>query len=101
VRLTEDPPRHGVRPSVDVTLASVAETFGGHATVAILTGMGRDGAEGAAQLETKGATVVVQDEASCVVFGMPRVARERTSHAIEADIDDVAAHISQLVAAAA
>ena len=97
IQLNQDPPRHGVRPSVDVTLESVCDTYGGRATVAILTGMGRDGADGAAQIEARGGTVVTQDEATCVVFGMPRVAKERTRHGIEADIDSIAARITDLV----
>ena len=64
VRLNDAPPVHGVRPSIDVTLDSVSDVFGGNACVAILTGMGRDGAEGAARLEAAGGKVFTQDEAS-------------------------------------
>ncbi|HMO97162.1 MAG TPA: chemotaxis protein CheB, partial [Tepidiformaceae bacterium] len=81
---------HGVRPSVDLTLFSVAEVFGRAASVAILTGMGRDGAEGAARLEAAGGKVITQDEATCVVYGMPRVTAERTKAPVQVPIEHVA-----------
>jgi two-component system chemotaxis response regulator CheB len=64
------------RPSVDVLFSSVAETAGSNATAALLTGMGADGAQGLLNLKHAGAHTIVQDEASCVVFGMPREAIE-------------------------
>jgi two-component system chemotaxis response regulator CheB len=90
VRLDQSPAVHGVRPSVDITLFSVTEVFGRAASVAILTGMGKDGAEGAARLEAAGGKVITQDEATCVVYGMPRVAMERTQHATQVPLDQVA-----------
>ena len=62
------------RPSVDVMFASVAETCGSNAIGAILTGMGADGAQGLLRMKRAGAVTIAQDEASCVVFGMPREA---------------------------
>ena len=62
------------RPSVDVLFTSVAETAGPHAVGVILTGMGSDGAQGLLRLHRSGAHTIAQDEASCVVFGMPREA---------------------------
>ncbi|ESQ77648.1 chemotaxis response regulator protein-glutamate methylesterase [Asticcacaulis sp. AC402] len=66
----------GFCPSVDVLFQSVADTCGKRAVGVILTGMGRDGAEGLLQLRRCGAATLGQDEASCVVYGMPRVAAE-------------------------
>ena len=97
VRLDQGPAVHGVRPSVDVTLQSVAAVFGKRASVAILTGMGRDGADGCATVESAGGSIFTQDEASCVVYGMPRVAKERTKHAIEAPLDRIADLLSRSV----
>ncbi|RYM07164.1 chemotaxis protein CheB [Sporolactobacillus sp. THM7-7] len=77
-RLSDSPPVHGVRPSADVTLRSLA-AIGPRAIVAvILTGMGRDGAEGAAKLKKKnGETyVIAESEETSVVFGMPKAAIE-------------------------
>ncbi len=62
------------RPSVDVLFDSVAEAAGAKAVGVILTGMGNDGAQGLLQMKQKGARTLAQDEASCVVFGMPREA---------------------------
>ncbi len=100
VRLHQGPRLHGVRPSVDVALDSVAEVYGRRATVAILTGMGSDGADGCARVERSGGRIVVQDEASCVVYGMPRVAKERTQDARQVPLDKIAAALVEGVAAA-
>ena len=62
------------RPSVDVLFESVAETYGKNAIGVILTGMGGDGAQGLLSMKKKGARTIGQDEASSVVYGMPRVA---------------------------
>ncbi len=72
--LTQDPPVHGVRPAVDVALLSLAQNYQGAVVVAILTGMGSDGAAGLRALHAKGAYTIAEDESSCVVFGMPRAA---------------------------
>jgi two-component system chemotaxis response regulator CheB len=62
------------RPSVDVLFRSAARYAGGNAVAAILTGMGDDGAKGMRELKEAGAFTIAQDEASCVVFGMPNEA---------------------------
>jgi two-component system, chemotaxis family, protein-glutamate methylesterase/glutaminase len=62
------------RPSVDILFQSVAEAAGSDAIGAIMTGMGADGAAGLLQMKRAGARTIAQDEASCVVFGMPREA---------------------------
>jgi len=62
------------RPSVDVLFSSVAEAAGPNAVGVILTGMGSDGAQGLKKMKSAGAFTVAQDEASCVVFGMPKEA---------------------------
>jgi len=62
------------RPSVDVMFSSVAEATGSHAVGVLLTGMGSDGARGLLKMKQAGARTIAQDEASCVVFGMPKEA---------------------------
>lgn len=74
--LRQGPEVHRQRPSVEVLFHSVAEAAGANAMGVILTGMGRDGAEGLLAMCESGAYTVAQDEASCVVFGMPKEAIE-------------------------
>jgi two-component system chemotaxis response regulator CheB len=76
VTLKVGPPVNRHCPSVDVLFNSVARTAGRNAVAAILTGMGADGAKGLLQLRDAGARTIAQDEESCVVFGMPKVAIE-------------------------
>ena len=76
VLLKEAPKVNGHCPSVDVMFESVAKAAGKHAVGIILTGMGGDGAKGLLQMREAGAHTIGQDEASCVVYGMPRVAYE-------------------------
>jgi two-component system chemotaxis response regulator CheB len=74
VRIKDGPRVHYQRPSVDVLFHSVAQTAGRNAVGAILTGMGADGARGLLAMREGGAWTLAQDEASCVVFGMPKEA---------------------------
>ena len=74
LRLTMDPARHSCRPSVDVLFESVARQLGSAAAACLLTGMGRDGAAGLLEVRRAGGFTIAQDEASSVVYGMPREA---------------------------
>ena len=74
VKLDQRPLLHQVRPAVDHLFRSVAEKAGSNAIGVILTGMGRDGAQGLLEMKNAGSYNIAQDEASCVVFGMPREA---------------------------
>ncbi len=71
LRLTHEPAASGCMPSVDPMLASVAQVYGARTLAIVLSGMGRDGAEGARQVHDAGGCVVAQDQASSVVWGMP------------------------------
>ncbi|MBB6179865.1 protein-glutamate O-methylesterase CheB [Pseudorhizobium flavum] len=75
-RLVEREPVNGHRPSVDVLFDSVATLAGRNAVGVILTGMGRDGASGLLTMRRAGARTIGQNEKTCVVYGMPRVAHE-------------------------
>lgn len=72
----DGPLRTGHKPSADILFESVAEACGSKAVGIILTGMGRDGAEGLLKMHKAGAATLGQDEASCVVYGMPKAARD-------------------------
>ena len=72
VTLNQNPPVHGVRPAVDVTLTSIVQQYGKSVIAVILTGMGRDGTNGSVLLHSLGGCVIAEDESSCVVWGMPR-----------------------------
>jgi two-component system, chemotaxis family, protein-glutamate methylesterase/glutaminase len=74
LRLTADPERHSCRPSIDVLLESLAVEMGASTVGCLLTGMGKDGAEGLLALRRAGGRTLAQDEATSVVFGMPREA---------------------------
>ena len=72
VKLDQSPPENSCRPSVDVLFRSAGEVYSGCVVSAILTGMGQDGLRGAEVLRASGAYVIAQDEATSVVWGMPR-----------------------------
>jgi two-component system chemotaxis response regulator CheB len=74
LRLTQDPERHSCRPSIDVLFESFAQELGAGGAGCLLTGMGRDGAAGLLAIRRAGGRTIAQDEATSVVFGMPREA---------------------------
>lgn len=74
--LVDAPPRHGCRPSVDVTLESAVGVFGGGVTAVILTGMGRDGTDGCLLVRRSGGRVLAQSPCGCAVYGMPKAVAE-------------------------
>jgi len=80
----------GHRPSVEVLFHSVAKSVGSNAVGVILTGMGHDGAEGMLAMREAGARTIAQDEATSVVFGMPKVAYERGGAERLAPIQNIA-----------
>lgn len=75
-RVTDSSPVNGHRPSVDVLFHSVARNAGALSIAMLLTGMGRDGAEGLAAIRRSGGFTIAQDESSSVIWGMPRAAIE-------------------------
>ncbi len=92
-RLEESGPVNGHRPSVDVLFDSVARTAGAAAVGVILTGMGRDGAQGLLAMRQAGASTLGQDEASCVVYGMPKAAFELGAVERQASLSKIAGHV--------
>jgi two-component system chemotaxis response regulator CheB len=97
IKITDDPPVNNCKPSVDYLFHSVADHFVGRATGVIMTGMGSDGTVGLKQMKNNGATIIAQDEASCVVFGMPKEPVESGLADVVAPLDRIAGEIVKTV----
>jgi two-component system chemotaxis response regulator CheB len=97
VCLDQSPPENSCRPAVDALFTSVAEVYGGAVIAVILTGMGHDGLRGARILKAKGASVLAQDEASCVVWGMPGAVVEASLADRVLPLDQVVPEILRVV----
>ena len=98
-RLVDKAPVNGHRPSVDVLFDSVAELAGRNAVGVILTGMGRDGASGLLKMRHAGARTLGQNEKTCVVYGMPRVAHELGAVEQQLPLGSIGEEILKLTAA--
>lgn len=72
IKITDDPPENSCKPSVDYLFRSVGDYYVGRTTAVIMTGMGSDGTKGLGILRSKSAYIIGQDEASCIVYGMPK-----------------------------
>ncbi|HXV64343.1 MAG TPA: chemotaxis response regulator protein-glutamate methylesterase [Vicinamibacteria bacterium] len=96
VRLSRTPPVGGHRPSADILFRSVAEVVGGRAVGLILTGMGEDGARGLGAIRAAGGLTVAQDEASSVVYGMPRAAIQRGAVRTVLPLPEMASFLNSL-----
>lgn len=72
IKITDDPPENSCKPAVDYLFRSIGDYYVNRATAVIMTGMGSDGTKGLQTLKQKGALVIAQNEASCVVYGMPK-----------------------------
>jgi two-component system chemotaxis response regulator CheB len=90
VSIKDGPPVCRQKPSVELMFNSVAKYAGANAIGAILTGMGSDGAEGLLAMRQSGARTLAQNEASCVVFGMPKEAIDRDAAEKIVALNDVA-----------
>ena len=98
LRLSSGPPRHSCRPAVDVLFESVAAEYGAAAAGCLLTGMGRDGADGLLRMRARGAATFAQDESSCVVYGMPQAAALLGAAAYTLPPARIAARLAELEA---
>jgi len=97
VKLTDDQPVNSVRPAVDVTMATAANTIDDPLVGVILTGMGGDGADGIRKLKGVGGRTIAQDEATSAVYGMPKRAVETGCVDSVLPIDDIAGGILDAV----
>lgn len=97
IKLTDDPPENSCRPSVDYLFRSVAHEVGGAALGVIMTGMGNDGQVGCQLMKRRGAAIMAQDAASCVVYGMPRAIVDNNLADVIAPLDRIADEITRAV----
>lgn len=89
----DDSPRITFKPSVDITFATAARVYSDKVLAVVLTGMGADGREGARLLKQAGSRIWAQDEASCVVYGMPQAIAAAGLMDVEVSLNDVASRI--------
>jgi len=95
---TEEPPRSQYHvPGIDVTFSSIADVVGPDAVGVLLTGMGRDGADGLKRMRDRGAFTIAQDEATCAVYGMPAAAMAADAVDRQLPLGDVGAALRQLI----
>ncbi len=97
IKITNDPPENNCKPSVDYLFRSIADHYVGRATGVIMTGMGSDGTKGLQMMKNNGATIIAQDESTCVVFGMPKEPVESGLADVVAPLDLIAAEIIKTV----
>jgi two-component system chemotaxis response regulator CheB len=97
IRITNDPPENSCRPSVDYLFRSVADYYVGRTTAVIMTGMGSDGTKALQILKQKGAFIIAQNEATCVVYGMPKASIEQGLADVIVPLNKIADEITKSV----
>jgi two-component system chemotaxis response regulator CheB len=95
--LSASPPVNGHRPSADVLFESVSQEYGADCIGVIMTGMGEDGARGLGTIKARGGHTLAQNEETCVVYGMPKAAREMGHVREVVSLDDVSSRLRALV----
>lgn len=97
IKITDDPPENNCKPSVDYLFRSVADHYVGRATGVIMTGMGSDGTAGLKIMKNNGATIIAQNEETCVVYGMPKEPIESGLADVVSPLDQIAAEILKTI----
>lgn len=97
IRLTDEPPVDGLRPSISKMFNSMAVTYGKTGVGILLTGMGRDGADGLLQMKKHGGVTIVQNEESCIVYGMPGEAVRIHAEDYILPIDEIAPSLLKMM----
>lgn len=95
--INREPPLHGVRPAADLLFASAAKAYGSRCIGVVLTGMGRDGAQGALDIRKAGGFTIGEAESTCTVYGMPRMAKELGAIRLELPIDQIGAELVKAI----
>lgn len=96
-RVTDDPPEHSCRPSVDYLFRSVSKEYDHKVLAVIMTGMGDDGSRALSEMHPQGVPVIAQDEASCTVFGMPRCVVENGHADVICPLSEIPAQMQRMV----
>jgi two-component system chemotaxis response regulator CheB len=97
IALDDAPPLWGVRPAADFLFRSAADVFGAATVAVVLTGMGRDGAEGTRLVRAAGGKALLQDRHTATIFGMPQVALQHAGADRVAPLGEIGASIAELV----
>jgi two-component system chemotaxis response regulator CheB len=99
IKLDNGPKRHGVRPSINVSMVSAADVYGSNTVGLLLSGMGQDGAFGSVMIQRRGGKTFAQDEKSSVIFGMAKAAGELNAIQEFVPADKIASRIVRAVEA--
>ncbi len=97
ISLTKDDPMWGVRPAVDKLFISAASVYRERIISVVLTGMGKDGAEGTVAVKKNKGTTISQDEKSCIIYGMPKCAYETNCVDYVLPLNDIATKIKKII----
>jgi two-component system chemotaxis response regulator CheB len=97
IQITDDPPENNCKPAVDYLFRSISKGYPGKAMAIIMTGMGSDGTTGLRLLKRTGCYIIAQDEASCVVYGMPKAAVDAGITDIILPLDKIASHTLNVI----
>lgn len=97
IHLNEEPPIWGVRPAVDKLFNSAISVYKGNLVSAILTGMGRDGAEGTKNIKDSGGVTISEDKSTCTIYGMPKAAYETGKVDFVIPLEQIASNIINII----
>ncbi len=97
IHLNEEPPIWGVRPAVDKLFNSAIKVYGGNLISAILTGMGRDGADGTSNIKDSGGVTISEDKSTCTIYGMPKAAFETGKVDLVVPLNEIASKVIKIV----
>lgn len=98
IHLNTEPTLWGVRPAVDKLFISAAKVYGAHTLSIVLTGMGKDGAQGTVEIKKSGGITMAEDKSTCTIYGMPKAAYETGMVDLVAPLDEFASQIIRIVA---
>jgi two-component system chemotaxis response regulator CheB len=97
IHLNTEPSIWGVRPAVDKLFISATEVYGSHLLSVILTGMGRDGAQGTVAIKDNGGFTIAEHQSTCIIYGMPKAAFETGKVDEVVPLDNVCEEITKVV----